>query len=210
VRKCLRIACVKSPGACSNPNPSRIDRGVSQFVIGLGSSLGDRHRWLCLALRALDAQPGIQVEAISRIVETYPLGGVARCRFLNLAARIDTGRSPRSVLAACQDVESRCGRVRRLRYADRTIDLDLLWWSGGEVADGVLCVPHPELWRRPFAWRPLLEVLPGDVHLVRPEDALLKAPSIDRGPLAVRGTLGYFPRLATPASLAAQARGELT
>ncbi len=156
-----------------------------QFVIGLGSSIGDRGRWLRLGTRILDAQPGVQIEASSRIYESLPVGGVAQGRFMNAALRLHFTGSPLDLLQICQHVEGRCGRQRRLRYGDRTLDLDMLWWSGGAQDSQSLKLPHPELWRRPFAWRPLLEVALSDWGLKCPDIERLREAGIDRGPLAI-------------------------
>ena len=56
-------------------------------VIGLGSSLGDRRASLELAVRALHATAGVEVDAISRIYASQPLGA-ARGGFLNAAVRV--------------------------------------------------------------------------------------------------------------------------
>ncbi len=61
------------------------------------------------------------------------------------------------------DVERRLGRERRERWGARTLDLDLLWIDGTVVDTPSLTVPHPELLRREFALRPLLDVAPDAV-----------------------------------------------
>ncbi len=162
-----------------------MSEGRHHFVVGLGSSLGDRWRWLRLGVRAIEAQAGVDVEALSRVYESPPLGGVAHGRFLNAAIRIAFKGDPADLLSICQVVEARCGRRRRLRYGDRTLDLDLLWWSGGVAATDYLELPHPELWQRPFAWQPLLEVALVDWNVHRPGSEGGERLGIDRGPLAI-------------------------
>ena len=136
-------------------------------------------------MRALEAQAGVQVEAISRVYESPPLGGVAHKPFLNAAIRLAFDREPLAMLSLCQEVEARCGRRRRLRYGDRTLDLDLLWWSGGVAATESLNLPHPELWQRPFAWQPLMEVSLADWNVCHPGEEGRERLGIDRGPLAI-------------------------
>jgi 2-amino-4-hydroxy-6-hydroxymethyldihydropteridine diphosphokinase len=162
-----------------------VSEAAQYFVIGLGSSLGNRWRWLRLGARALDAQAGVCVEAFSRVYESAPMGGVAHGHFLNAAMRVAFDGEPSALLSLCQEVEARCGRRRRRRYGDRTLDLDLLWWSGGVAATDRLNLPHPELWERPFAWQPLLEVSFTHWNVRRPGAEGCKGLGIDRGPLAI-------------------------
>lgn len=80
--------------------------------------------------------------------------------FLNAALALETSLSPLALLDALLDVERRLGRVRRERWGPRSIDLDILWTDTGTFDSPRLTVPHPELRRRAFALRPLLDVAP--------------------------------------------------
>ena len=59
-------------------------------------------------------------------------------------------------------VEHALGRVRSAgtRLGPRTIDLDLLWIEGEAIEEDALVVPHPRLPERPFALRPLIDLVP--------------------------------------------------
>ena len=126
-------------------------------VVGLGSNLGDRQAELALALGALE--PLGRVLGRSALYETEPVGP-PQPAFLNAAARITTELAPEALLRELLGIERRRGRVRRERWGPRNIDLDILWIAGVVVALPELVVPHPELRRRPFALRPLLDVAP--------------------------------------------------
>jgi 2-amino-4-hydroxy-6-hydroxymethyldihydropteridine diphosphokinase len=133
--------------------------------LGLGSNLGDRRAEIRRAVRAL-AQHG-QVEAVSRLYETLPEGGVPEPLYLNAAVRIRTVLSPRELVAACLAIERSQGRVRPTsgEKAPRTIDIDLLLCDSQILDDPDLQVPHPRLLVRPFVRIPLAEVaLPGLRH----------------------------------------------
>jgi 2-amino-4-hydroxy-6-hydroxymethyldihydropteridine diphosphokinase len=126
-------------------------------VIGLGSNVGDRLGNLRAALHAL-GELGSLV-AVSALYDTAPVGP-HQARFLNAAARLDTGMEPRALLPALLAIEQRLGRERRERWGPRTLDLDMLWVGGFMCDDVGLTVPHPELRRRAFALVPLLDVAP--------------------------------------------------
>ncbi len=165
-------------------------------VVGLGSSLGDRRLALRAALRALDALPGTEVVAVSRLWASRALGP-ARRPFLNAAARLRTDLAPRRLLRACQAIERRLGRRPAVRWGDRVVDLDLLLFGSLRRRGRDLRLPHPELLRRSFALLPAREVAPELVHPVagRPLAALPLPPGppcwpvgvLDGAPMAVAG-----------------------
>ena len=97
--------------------------------IGLGANLGDREATLREALRLLGEADGVEVVAVSSLVETEPWGYADQPAFLNGAAALETTLHPLDLLALLLDVERRLGRVRAdeaPRYGPRTVDLDLL------------------------------------------------------------------------------------
>lgn len=127
-------------------------------AIGLGSNVGDRLGHLRQALEALEALG--EVEAISSLYETEPVGGPDQGPFLNAVVVIDTDLEPRELLAALHRIEVDAGRVRDVRWGPRTLDLDLLVVEGRLVADEDLQVPHPRAAERRFVLAPLSEVWP--------------------------------------------------
>ena len=129
--------------------------------LGLGSNLGDRLEHLQSAVDRLGADPRTQVEAVSSVYETAPVGGPAQGPYLNIAVRLRTRRSPRRLLHLCAAVEEAGARVRAERWGPRTIDVDVLLYDERIVATRSLQVPHPRLRERAFALVPLLEVAPG-------------------------------------------------
>jgi len=133
-------------------------------VVGLGASLGDRAATLRTAVCLLAAWPGVEVLAASRLYASPPAGGVTGGAFLNAAARVRVSEGPEALHAALRAVETRLGRRVTRRWADRVLDLDILWFEGLEWATPTLTVPHPRLAERAFAVRPLLDVASGATH----------------------------------------------
>jgi 2-amino-4-hydroxy-6-hydroxymethyldihydropteridine diphosphokinase len=127
--------------------------------IGLGSNLGDREATIRRALELLAADGAIEVEAVSSLRETEPVGYVDQPRFLNGAAALRTELAPRAVLERLQQVEAALGRDRTgRRFGPRTIDLDLLLYDGEQVDEPGLEIPHPRLVERRFVLEPLAEL----------------------------------------------------
>jgi 2-amino-4-hydroxy-6-hydroxymethyldihydropteridine diphosphokinase len=129
--------------------------------VGIGSNLGERLATIRDALALLAADPELEVEAVSTIRETDPVGVVDQPLFLNAAVRLTTGLAPRLLLERLLAVEQQLGRVRTERYGPRTIDLDLLLYGDEIVDEPGLRVPHPRLAERRFVLEPLAELDPG-------------------------------------------------
>ena len=134
--------------------------------IGLGSNLGDREAHIRAGLARLAAS-GVRVEAVSRLIETVPVGGSPlQGLYLNGAAQVRTGLSARALLEVLLEVEREGGRTRAEGQANlpRTLDLDLLLYESAIIQEAGLCVPHPRLHLRLFVLEPLAEIAPDARH----------------------------------------------
>jgi 2-amino-4-hydroxy-6-hydroxymethyldihydropteridine diphosphokinase len=148
----------------------------SLALIGLGSNLGDRPASLRGAISALGHVPGIMVRQVSSFHETEPVGGPpGQGMFLNAVALLETDLEPLPLLHVLQEIESRFGRQRTIRWGERTLDLDLLLFDNRIIDTPELCLPHPRMRTRRFVLEPLVEVAPGAVDPVtgRPFSAIL-------------------------------------
>ena len=130
--------------------------------LGLGSNLGDREAHLQGAIELLRGR-GVEVEAVSSLYETEPVGEVLeQPDFLNAAVRIATDLEPLELLDLCKAVEAEHGRMfGTARHGPRPLDVDLLLLGDIELEDERLTLPHPEVRARRFVLAPLLELNPG-------------------------------------------------
>jgi 2-amino-4-hydroxy-6-hydroxymethyldihydropteridine diphosphokinase len=135
---------------------------VPRAYVGLGSNLGDREATIRAALAELDAAAGLDVIAVSTLVDTAPVGYTDQPRFLNGAAALESRLSPRELLDLLLAVEARFGRDRALVPAQgpRTLDLDLLLYGEARIHEPGLEIPHPRLHERAFVLGPLAELDP--------------------------------------------------
>ena len=134
---------------------------MPRVYIALGGNLGDRRANLERAVELLDADPALELVAVSSLRETDPVGYEDQPRFLNGALAADTALSPRELLDRLLAVERELGRERRgPRFGPRTVDLDLLLYGDETVDEPGLTVPHPRLAERPFVLEPLAELDP--------------------------------------------------
>ncbi len=130
--------------------------------IGLGSNVGDREGELAAAVEGLRAR-GVEVEAVSSLYETEPVGEVLdQPDFLNAVARVRTGLGPDELLQVCKQIEGERGRdFEAPRHSPRPVDLDLLLLGDLELEGERLTLPHREVRSRRFVLMPLLELDPG-------------------------------------------------
>ena len=134
--------------------------------ISLGGNLGDRHAILDEALNLLNETPGVTVTQVSSFRETLPVGGPpGQGAFLNAAARLDTTLTPRALLEVTQGIENQLGRVRTVRWGERTLDVDILIYGSDFTDEPDLKLPHPRLAIRRFVLVPLVEIAPEAVDV---------------------------------------------
>jgi 2-amino-4-hydroxy-6-hydroxymethyldihydropteridine diphosphokinase len=152
-------------------------------LIGLGSNLGDREATLEAATTLLRDSPGIAVRAVSSYHETAPAGGPAEQHtYLNAAAALETREDASSLLGRLREIEACLGRVRTVRWGERTIDLDLLLFGDAIIDTPEVTVPHPRMAVRRFVLAPMAEIAPEAVDpLTRRTVADLLA-NLDRRP----------------------------
>ena len=130
----------------------------------LGGNLGDREDNLRKAI-ALIAENIGSVVSISALYETAAWGKTDQPSFLNQAVAVETNFPAIEVLNKALEIEKVLGRVRKDKWGERLIDIDLILY-GNEVIDieNKLQVPHPHMQERRFVMAPLAEIAPGVVH----------------------------------------------
>ena len=139
-------------------------------AIALGSNLAgtlpSREANLDAAVRALSALG--ELVAVSRWIDTEPVGYADQPRFLNGAALLRTALKPMELLHRLLHIELELGRDRShgIAKGPRTVDLDLLLLDNAVCAGQRLTLPHPEMHRRRFVLEPLAEIAPDQVHPV--------------------------------------------
>ena len=104
------------------------------------------------------------LNAISFIYETDPVGGPEQDSYLNIVIELDTNLGARELLNLAQMLEQRANRKREIRWGPRTLDVDVLWVEGEEVDEPDLTVPHPRMRERAFVMIPLGELEPTFLH----------------------------------------------
>jgi 2-amino-4-hydroxy-6-hydroxymethyldihydropteridine diphosphokinase len=139
---------------------------MTRAFIGLGSNLAHPRRQIARAVHALAALPRTRLLAVSPSYVSAPVGATGpQPDYVNAVALVDTALGPRALLARLLAIEhrQRRHRVKGVRNAPRTLDLDLLLF--GRLRSGVpgLALPHPRMHERAFVLRPLAHLAPSAV-----------------------------------------------
>lgn len=128
--------------------------------IGLGSNLNQPRQQVEAALKELDALPKTCCIARSRLYRSAPMGPQDQPDYINAVAVLNTALNPHRLLTELQAIEQRHNRVRKRRWGERTLDLDLLLYGDLKIATVALTIPHPGLQERAFVLYPLAEIAP--------------------------------------------------
>lgn len=135
------------------------ERPVTAYV-GVGGNLGDRKATLSAAVTDIDRLPRTRVSRRSAFYASRPMGVISQPPFVNAVARLETRLPARALLAELQGIERRWGRIRKLRWGPRTLDLDILVYGNTIMDRCALVIPHPGIPSRPFVLYPLEEIAP--------------------------------------------------
>ena len=134
--------------------------------LSLGSNLGDRLGNLQRARMDLESG-GLKTIAQSSVYETAPWGYQSQNAFLNTCMVAETELVPYTVLTLLKSIETILGRTDKgIGYADRSIDIDILFYGTDTIHQNGLQVPHPRIAERSFVLIPLAEIAPLYVHPV--------------------------------------------
>lgn len=129
----------------------------------LGSNLGDRTQYLLKAQKLLE-ETGITILTRSSIYETAAWGVTDQPSFYNQVLQIETTLSPEALLDALLEIEKKMGRIRKEKWGERIIDIDILYYDQLSINTANLKIPHPGIAVRRFTLTPLVEIAPDFIH----------------------------------------------
>jgi 2-amino-4-hydroxy-6-hydroxymethyldihydropteridine diphosphokinase len=141
------------------------ERKQHRVFLALGGNLGKPQQALGQACRALTDHPQIKLRQASSLYRTPAVGGPpGQPDYLNAVIEVTTELTPEQLLALSQQLEADTGRTRTVRWAPRTLDIDLLFFDNLTVNSASLDLPHPRLHERHFVLLPLVEIAPDLQH----------------------------------------------
>ncbi len=143
-------------------------------VLGLGTNLGDREKYLQIAIATIKERQILHDIRLSKIYESKALllaGSPAEwdINFLNMAISGETNLTPQELLKSIKDIEKEIGRQERSRWAPREIDIDILAMDDLVLTQDDLTIPHQHLVKRAFALLPFADLDPNWQYPVQGE-----------------------------------------
>ena len=131
-----------------------------EYILSLGTNLGDRKRNIERAVEAINSIPYTDVEKMSSVYETEPVGYARQDNFYNCVVYVVSKFEPNEMLGICLGIEAGFGRERGLKNGPRILDIDVIFADNQKIKTRNLEVPHPRYHERRFVLEPLLEIFP--------------------------------------------------
>ena len=128
--------------------------------VGVGSNLDSPEKQVERAIAALAGLDKTILVRSSPFYRSAPLDESDQPDFINAVSALLTQLDAASLLGFLKEIERAQGRKRRMKWGPRTIDLDLLVYSGASIDAEGLTVPHPGIASRNFVLLPLLDIAP--------------------------------------------------
>jgi len=132
--------------------------------LGIGSNLGDRRKYIQLAIEKIQSLSNTQLLKSASICESLPIGPSGQGEYLNTAIKIKTSLSPKELLSNLKNIEKELGRKKSQCWGPRVIDIDILFYNSKVLNFKSLTIPHLLLHKRNFVLKPLVEIAPGFKH----------------------------------------------
>jgi 2-amino-4-hydroxy-6-hydroxymethyldihydropteridine diphosphokinase len=130
-----------------------------------GSNLGDLEANLATAATHIERYCGTIVQR-SSLYQTAAWGKEDQSDFLNQVLHLRTSLSAESLLEQVLNIEQTMGRIRKEKWGERLIDIDLLYFHQQIINEPHLQIPHPGIALRRFVLEPLTEIAPDFIHPV--------------------------------------------
>lgn len=122
-----------------------------------GSNLGDRLGHLNEAIERTSSACGHLLRR-SKVYETAAWGKTDQPAFLNQVVKMETPQQANQLLFSLLKIEQQMGRIRREKYSERIIDIDILYYADEIIQTADLVVPHPRIAERRFVLVPMAEL----------------------------------------------------
>jgi len=134
-----------------------------QIFLGLGSNLGNREENLLTAQKLIEEKVG-KIRSKSSVYETAAWGITEQNAFLNQVIEVETSFSPSAVLHLVLKIEKDMGRIREIKWGERSIDIDILYYNNEIISTENLVIPHSFIQERKFVLVPLCDIAQDFIH----------------------------------------------
>jgi 2-amino-4-hydroxy-6-hydroxymethyldihydropteridine diphosphokinase len=146
-----------------NIKEAKMNKKIHRVFLGIGANIGNCEKNILEALKNIE-EANIKIVKRSSLIETEPYGVSKQPRFLNCVVETETELDALDLLHTLLKIELNMGRVRKIHWGPRVIDLDILFYDSAIIKTDDLKVPHPDIQNRIFVVEPMAEIAPNFVH----------------------------------------------
>ncbi len=139
---------------------------MPNIFLGLGSNIGNRGENISKAIEFIKNISGSEFLRCSSFYESAPWGNEFQNNFINCVVEINTEIAPEELFLILKDIEIKCGRKKREKWAEREIDIDILFYGDLIFEKQDFYIPHKEICNRNFVLIPMNELAPDLIHPV--------------------------------------------
>ena len=115
----------------------------NSVILGLGGNIGDVKKRFNGLYFKLSRDSRFHIVENSALLINEAFGFKEQADFTNAVMLVQTSLAARQILKITANLEKRFGRVRSFKNAPRTLDIDILYFSGRNRNDARLTLPHP-------------------------------------------------------------------
>ncbi len=141
-------------------NSNLINNDLNDVFLSLGSNIRNKKNNLEIAIAQLEKTKHVEILKISEYYQTKPVDYENQDDFVNCCLNLKTPLSAFDLLRETQKIENQMGRIKKVRFGPRLIDIDILLFNNLTLQNKQLVVPHPRMFQRAFVLVPLLDILP--------------------------------------------------
>lgn len=134
------------------------------ILLSLGANLRNSIGNIHTAINYLKNSSNIFSMQVSSIYKTEPVGYRQQPWFINVVVSCFTDLSVNELFDFCQKIEAQIGRIKRERWHEREIDIDILLYGNVQIRGKSITIPHPEMHLRKFVLAPAVEIASDILH----------------------------------------------
>jgi 2-amino-4-hydroxy-6-hydroxymethyldihydropteridine diphosphokinase len=136
-----------------------------KILLSIGSNINDRLKNINKAV--IEISKISNVKKISSVYETEPVDFEEQENFYNIAIELETDLEPLELFNKFKEIEKQIGRKQRLKWHEREIDIDIIFYDKLILNNESLQIPHPEYHKRRFVLIPMCEIAENFICPVR-------------------------------------------
>jgi len=131
-------------------------------IIGLGSNVGDRVKYIETSITKIS--DFLRIRKISSVYQSDSLLTDGQIKYYNIVLSGDTYYKAVELLYILKNIEKEVGRIKRGKWKEREIDLDIIDFDRNILQSEELILPHKHTHKRSFVLYPLREIEPAYIH----------------------------------------------